>query len=121
MAAGPTLTVAVVGTLVLLAVSVALYPHLVTYDDDAGDGLGTVALPKPLSAVHYRRRLFAFFAVGAALTVVANGLLRFQPPVWYADVVGRLATGLTGRPAEVQAYLGGLAVRISPCCGWWRS
>ena len=111
MATGPTLTVAFVGTLVL-AVSVALYPHLVTYDDDAGDGLGKVTLPKPLSAVHYRRRLFAFFGVGAIITVLANGLQRFQPPVWYADVVGRLATVFTGRPAEVQAYLGGLAVRI---------
>jgi cellulose synthase/poly-beta-1,6-N-acetylglucosamine synthase-like glycosyltransferase len=111
MATGSGLTVVVIATL-MLALSVTLFPHFEAFDDDGGDGLGRVTLPKPLSAVHYRRRLFAFFAVGGVLTVLANGLQRFQPSTLYAEVVGRLATAITGRPAEVQAYLGGLSVRI---------
>jgi cellulose synthase/poly-beta-1,6-N-acetylglucosamine synthase-like glycosyltransferase len=111
MATGSALTAVVVAT-VLFAVSAALFPHLVSFDDDGGDGLGNVTLPKPLSAVDYRRRLFAFFAIGGAITVLVNGSQRFQPSAWYAEVVGNLATAITGRSAEVQGYLSNLSVRI---------
>lgn len=103
---------AVLAAALVWAVAVTIYPHLVDYDDDHGDGRGVVLLPKPVSSIHYRMRLFAFFGIGATIILFADGLHRFQPATLYTGMVRDVATSLTGRSAEVVAYVQGVSPRI---------
>lgn len=112
MALDRSLLTFTVATWVLCA-AFAVHPLLVDRRDDQGDGRAKVILPKPAGQKVYRRRVFAYFAVGLLLSLVVIGLHRYQPSLYYEQAMGDLATALTHQPGQVQAYVHGNFLPVS--------
>jgi cellulose synthase/poly-beta-1,6-N-acetylglucosamine synthase-like glycosyltransferase len=103
--------------LLLLLVADALllvfmaYPLKARYDDDQGDGLALVLLPRPKLPSYWRVPAFGLLFL---LLMVGYHSIRgsWTPDQAYADLVTRISLSVVRSPAEVGGYMSGFTLGL---------
>ncbi len=87
------------------------YPLRMHYDDDQGDGLALVLLPKPRLPSYWRVPAFGllFLALMIGYHSLRGG---WSPDAAYADLVTRICLSVVRSPAEVAGYLSGFTLGL---------
>ncbi|MGA2835432.1 MAG: glycosyltransferase family 2 protein, partial [Acidimicrobiales bacterium] len=87
------------------------YPLRMHYDDDQGDGLALVLLPKPRLPSYWRVPAFGLLFL---VLMVGYHSLRgaWSPDTAYADLVTRICLSVVRSPAEVSGYLSGFTLGL---------
>jgi len=94
-----------------LLLAFLVYPCVAHYDDDQGDGMALVLLPKPKLPSYWR--VPAFGAVFLALMVLYHSIQgAWTPDQAYTDLVARICQSVVRSPAEVSGYLAGFTLGL---------
>ena len=94
-----------------LLLTFLVYPCVAHYDDDQGDGMALVLLPKPKLPSYWR--VPAFGAVFLALMVLYHSIQgSWTPDQAYTDLVNRICLSVVRSPAEVSGYLAGFTLGL---------
>ena len=89
--------------LLLVLIAACLLPVGADSQDDQGDGMTEVAIPRHVRTPRWRPRTLAFFAVTAVASLL---FLIVRPvPALYASAVGNVADAITRDPATVNGYI----------------
>jgi cellulose synthase/poly-beta-1,6-N-acetylglucosamine synthase-like glycosyltransferase len=99
-----SLLAATVGLLAVLACACVL-PVYADSDDDLGDGMATVVIPKHVPTPRFRPRTWAFLGIAALLGLLFLGWQRPSMPVLYIGAVRDVAVAITRDPAAVNGYV----------------
>jgi cellulose synthase/poly-beta-1,6-N-acetylglucosamine synthase-like glycosyltransferase len=94
-----------------LLLTFLVYPCVARYDDDQGDGMALVLLPKPKLPSYWR--VPAFGAVFLGLMVLYHSIQgSWTPDQAYTDLVQRICLSVVRSPAEVSGYLAGFTLGL---------
>ena len=88
-----------------------VYPLVMRYDDDQGDGMALVLLPKPKLPSYWS--VPAFGALFLTLMVGYHSIQgSWTPDQAYTDLVTRISLSVVQSPAEVAGYLAGFTLGL---------
>ena len=95
----------------VLLMAFLVYPMVMRYDDDQGDGMALVLLPKPKLPSYWR--VPAFGALFLVLMVGYHSIHgAWTPDQAYSDLVRRICLSVVTSPAEVGGYLAGFTLGL---------